>query len=528
MEKYKVLLIDDEPIITQGLQILIDWEACGCEIAGCASDGREGLDMIKSLQPDIVISDIRMPNCSGIDMIRQALAIHPCGFIILSGYSDFSYAKQCMSLGVQEYLLKPVVESELIQALEKVREQLALQRKTQSALTQLEDVSQQLSALALDDVLRDMMNSYFETDEDLKIALADYDISLAPGHTYLAAAFQAAAPENISGLRQELLAGLSALGIPFLLYYHGSNTYLGIFSLPLDTPPDFFTEQLTELHQKMSMQAHGGLCIGVGRPYPCASHLPVSCKQALFALSYKIIRGASSVNPFDSSLKNAHFIQTLPDGLWDAYRQSLMQSNFASITSSIHKVFHYLSEIADTPLLGIQINALNLLMTCIQYMTESEAAPDPDAYGNVDFMQQISAIQTADELEKYVQNIVYSLINRSRDNELARPSELISQVENYINSNYLEDLSLMTVAQMFYISPIYLSQAFKKQTGQLYLDYVTQVKINAAKKLLLTTDLMVYEIAERLHYKDSKYFSRLFEKKTGKKPSEYRKSPGGR
>lgn len=525
MEKYKVLLIDDEPIITQGLQILIDWEACGCEIAGCASDGLEGLELIRNLHPDIVISDIRMPNCSGIDMIRQALAIHPCRFIVLSGYSDFSYAKQCMSLGVQEYLLKPVAESELIQALEKIKEQLDSQKKTQSALTQLEDVSQQLSALALDDVLRDIMNSYFETEEDFQISLSDYDISLSIGHTYLAAAFQSAAQGINLQLRQELLEDLGTLGIPFLLYYHGSNTYLGIFSLPLDTPPQIFTEKLSELHQKVTGQTGDGLCIGIGRPCPCANHLPVSCKQALFALSYKIIRGASSVNPFDSSLKNAHFIQTLPDGLWDAYRQSLTQSNFASITSAIHKVFHYLSEVTDTPLLGIQINALNLLMTCIQYMTESEAAPDPDAYGNVDFMQQISAISTAEELEKYVQNIVYSLINRSRDNELAKPSELITQVENYINSNYLEDLSLMTVAQMFYISPIYLSQAFKKQTGQLYLDYVTQVKINAAKKLLLTTDLMVYEIAERLHYKDNKYFSRLFEKKTGKKPSEFRKCP---
>jgi len=522
MANYKVILIDDEPLITQGLQILIDWEACGCEIAACASDGIEGLNLIKSLKPDIVISDIRMPNCSGIDMIRKVLSIRPCKFIILSGYSDFSYAKQCMSIGVQEYLLKPVVDTELIQALKKIQEQLSQQEKAQMTQSQLEGANLQLLTLALDDVLRDIMSSYFETDEDFRIALANYDIFFPTGHTYLAAAIQISTQENMMSARQAIWDGLNGLSEYSLLFCHENNTYMGIFALPVSISLQIFYEKLSFLHQSLCRKLSSDICIGIGHSYTFAHQLPLSSKQAVYALSYKIIRGARSVNPFDTNLKNAHFIQTIPNELWSTYRHSLLQSNFASISNTIRNIYHYMEDVSDMPLLGIQINALNLIMTCILHLTESETAP---SYENVDFMQQISSIQTAKELELYTKNIVYSLINHSQGTEIVKPNELISQVENYINFNYLEDLSLMTLAQMFYISPIYLSRAFKKQTGQLYLDYVTQVKINAAKKMLITTDLMVYEIAERLHYKDNKYFSKLFEKKTGKKPSEFRRNP---
>lgn len=524
MARYKVLLIDDEPIILQGLHILIDWDALNLEIVGSASDGIQGLELIRELKPDIVISDIRMPNCTGVDMIRQAHNLYPCQFIVLSGYSDFAYAKQCISFGVQEYLLKPVTDSELTQALEKVIKLLDNRKESDDALIRLDDMNQQLQLLARDDILRDIFNSYFETDEDFYLSLSDYELSFPKGACFLAVAFQFSAAQNTGNIRETLSGQLNFFSASFLLFYYGNNTYMGIFSFCNESEADAFNEQIHTLHSDLCSCLKADISIGIGNTYPFAYQAFLSCKQAIYALSYKIIRGSSSVNPFDSNLKSAHFIQNIPDELWNTYRKSLLQPNFASISNAIHKIFYYMMVSSDMPLLGIQINALNLIMTCIQYLSETPSSTSY-SYENMNFMQQISSIQSAGELEKYSENIIYSLLNDSRENELTKPGELVSKVENYINSNYLEDLSLVTVAQIFYISPIYLSQTFKKQTGQLYLDYVTQVKINAAKKMLLTTDLMVYEIAERLHYKDSKYFSRLFEKKTGKKPSEFRKTP---
>lgn len=529
MAAYHVVLIDDEPIILQGLQILIDWEAHDLEIVGCASDGIQGLELIRELNPDIVISDIQMPNMNGVEMIKQIYRQHCCKFIVLSGYSDFSYAQQCISFGVQEYLLKPIVEEELIRALEKVKAQIHAEKASHAALDQLDDLSRQLRQLTLDDVLRDIINSYFETDDDFHHILSEYSLHLPEGTYYIAAAFQWDSAEDIPLLRKILTRKLDTWNLPCLLFYYGNNTFIGLFSLhdanltSACAAEQDFHRKITQAGDLLRSPSGFHLCIGIGKADSCIRNLTLSCHQALHALSFKIIRGTDSVNPFDSSFKNAYYIRIIPETLQNAYAQSLFQPNPNAVAGAIRKIFQFMDVHSNMPLLGIQINTMNLIMTCIQYLSENQVFPA--SYEDMDYLKQIASLQSAEELEKYTENIVYHLISSHQGEELARPKNLISQIEEYISQNPLEDLSLIKVANEFYISPIYLSQTFKKQTGQLYLDYVTEAKIRTAKKMLLTTDLMVYEIAERLHYKDPKYFSKLFEKKTGKKPSEFRRNP---
>lgn len=521
MKTYRVVLIDDEPIIIEGLKILIDWIEYHCEIVGTASDGYEGLNLIKELKPDIVISDINMPNSSGIEMIHQSLSIHPCKFIILSGYSDFSYAKQCISLGVQEYLLKPIEVEQLTQSLTKIQQLIQEEREAKRSISNLTKVKQQLSFLALDDTLKDIINSYYESEQDFVTTLKNFDLSFFHlSSYYTAVAFQYPPKVNAASIRETLNNRLNEIYTNYLLFYNGNNTYICMIGNDIS----FSLEQIHSFHKSLSETLGCDICIGTGKDYKEMHMLAISYKQAVFALSYKTIRGFHSVNPFHNDLKQAHFILTIPNELWTNYYMSLQQPNFANISTSIQKIFYYMEKICNMPILGIQINSMNLIMNCLQHVTDEYDLFTASTYDNVDFIQHISTTTNAQELEKYVMNVVYSILNKRPDLEITKPNHVISQIENYINSHYLEDLSLITISQMFYISPIYLSQAFKKQTGQLYLDYVTMVKINAAKKMLISTDMMVYEIAQKLHYKDTKYFSRLFEKKTGKKPSEYRKN----
>ena len=524
MADYRVILVDDESIILQGLQILIDWGKYGFQIVGCATNGLEGLELIEDLHPDLVISDIQMPDMNGVEMISQSYGRYPCKFIVLSGYSDFTYAQQCISYGVQEYLLKPIDEKELIQALGKVKIQIQSAKATDSAFIQLDNLNQQIQTMSMDELLRDIANSYFETEEDFFQLISDCAADFPIGQAYLAVSFEAEHASNLSQFRDLLAAELESPDYSYLLFYYGSNTYMCFFSLKTSFTEYEMKKKFQTLHSRITLGKDFSMCIGIGRISPTAHTLPLSCQQAIYALSFKNIRGINTVNPFDSNLENAYFIQTIPEDLWDIYRQSLVQSNFASISGALQKIFSYMTEISDMPVLGIQINTLNLIITCIQYLSEMQSFTSL-SYENTDFMKQISTMGTSAELKKYAENTIYNLISSHRDTPVSKPTELISKVENYINKNYLQDLSLVNTAQMFHISPIHLSQTFKKQTGQLYLDYVTQVKINAAKKMLLTTDLMVYEIADQLHYKDHRYFSKLFEKKTGKKPSEFRKNP---
>ena len=176
MRRYKVLLVDDEPYILEGLQILLDWSLYHCDIVGTAINGIDGLQKICDLQPDIVISDIQMPQNSGIEMIEKAADCASCKFIILTGFSDFSYAKQCISLGVEEYILKPIEVESLIQAIQKVQAQL-----------QNEASHRQIAYRAQDYRWRDFVSTYFDSIDDLQLAMADYELELPSECAYCCA-----------------------------------------------------------------------------------------------------------------------------------------------------------------------------------------------------------------------------------------------------------------------------------------------------------------------------------------------------
>ena len=276
---------------------------------------------------------------------------------------------------------------------------------------------------------------------------------------------------------------------------------------------------------KTQLQAYGSYTtnIGIGNIYNDLLKIHMSAKQAQYALAFQIVRGDNSINPFSSNLKNAHFTLAVPEELWDAFSSGVRSLNFANISKAIGKIYGYMQELKDMPVLGIQINSLNLILTCLQQLNELDTPVNPVRYEEMNCFNQIATLDSIDAIKKYVENVIYNLINMIKDTSFKKSAGMIPPVENYLHDHIYEDLSLISVAQQFYLSPIYLSQLFKKETGQSYIDYLTNLKMNAAKKLLLTTDMMVYEISNKLGYKDSKYFSRLFEKKLGCKPSEYRK-----
>lgn len=526
MEKYKVLIIDDEPVIVEGLKVVIDWEELGCEIIGTAFDGASGLLKIKELQPDIVISDIRMPNTTGIEMIRTAISVCSCKFIVLSGYSDFSYAKQCISLGVTEYILKPVEEELLTGAINKVQAQLEKERKEQNTITQLKNYNKQLSFLAKDYSLRDFVNSYFETENDMYSVLNSYEIALPKSAAYTCAVLQLTDYNgSVLELREQLDSAFSAvLKDNYILFLYNENSFMCIIGLSDDKESSKLPSDLSAVKKYINDTVKCQINIGLGNIYSTPLKINAAAKQSLYALSFKIIRGENSVNPFSSSLKGAHFIVSLPNELWENYRQSIIKLNTKDISSSIFKIYEYIRDFSNMPILGVQINSLNIVLICIQQLNEMDTFYTLN-YSEMDCFSQISKLDSLDEIAKYTENVVYNLISKIKNTDTKKPAGIISQIENYLYDHVYEDLSLISIAQLFYLSPIYLSQLFKKETGQLYIDYVTNLKINAAKNLLLSSDSRIYEISDKLGYKDNKYFSRLFEKKVGCKPSEFRKKP---
>lgn len=528
MRKFKVLLADDEYLILQGLKVLIDWPLYNCELVAEADDGRKCLAMIEQYHPDIVITDIRMPNLSGIDLIRMTTPRFHCRFIILSGYSDFEYARQCMALGVREYLLKPVEEELLIGAIRRIQKQIEEETARSIEFQNLAEQKEKVEQLSRDYFLRDFVNSYFEETDDLPSLLKRENLSLPANAFYCCVLLELPGQRDGIHAYRKPIKGVLDERFPagFLVFHYEEESYMVILAFGEKPAHKELVRRVEGARKEISSRAGCRVTVGVGECFREMYKIPVSARQAQLAMAFRIVHGENSVNSFSVGLENAHFTLAIPKALVSEFRGAVAALNGYEISRSLQKIFSYLDELKDMPLLGVQINAINLILICIQCVEEMNARRAPIRYEMLDCYDRIARLEGRKQIAAYVENVVYTLVNGIQRAEGAKPSELMMRVQEYLRDHVFEDISLVTVAQVFFISPIYLSRRFKKEMGLLYIDYVTSLKMNVAKQLLLSSDLMIYEIANKLGYRDVKYFSQLFRGKWGASPTEYRRQAG--
>lgn len=522
--RFRIVLIDDEKNIVEGLKVLIDWEALDCEIAGSAHDGRAGIELIRSLEPDIVISDIRMPQMTGLDMIRAVSEFSEARFIILSGYSDFEYAKTGISLGVTDYVLKPVDEDELIAAVRRACAEIGHRRQELRDRQNLEEECARAVACARDYLLRDFASGYFETDEEALRALDGIDLPFGDGwHTalYFQLSENAAVPDA-EALRGELAALLEqTLQVACGVFRCAPHACAAVLTTPARLDPHALSAAANSVRYALCKRFGSPVTVGIGEPCGQICRIPQSCQQAQHALMYQIVRGENSVNAFSETLESAHFVTLVPQELWKNYKNSLSKLDSAAIGRAIDAIFDEIIQMRAMPLMGIQINSLNIVLTCISSLSELSASFSGVTPSGIAEIRGIYSIRSIETIQSLVKSVVAGLVagSRAADSQMG----LIPRVQAYLKENLCGEISLVSAAQEFHLSPVYLCQLFKKETGQLFTDYITGLKMDKAKELLAGRGMMVYEAAQELGYKDTKYFSRLFEKRTGMKPADFRK-----
>lgn len=525
MRKIKVLIADDEPFITQGLKVLLDWQELGCEIIAEANDGRKCLALIHQHKPDIVITDIRMPGLSGIELIRMTPPEFGTRFIVLSGYSDFEYARQCMALGVREYLLKPVEEAQLVAAIQRISHDKEEEQLRNTALQHAAERHVQMERLSQDYFWRDFVNSYFEETDNLDALLARQGISMPPAEAYCCILLEL--QEQRQNVRSRIeLAMAREYPERFFVFPDLDNRYMVILALAAELGKKDLASRLEQIRQRLSNDLGCQISIGIGGCCREMHKIPVSARQAQLAMSFRIVHGENTVNSFSSGLDNAHFILAIPQTLLSGFSSAVATLNHMEISSSLERIFAYLQELGDMPLLGVQINAINLILIAIRCIEELNASRAPIRYEMLNCYDRIAKAESIDEMSAYVRNVVYDMINGIQQADASRLSDLMLRVQEYLREHIYEDVSLVTVAHVFFISPIYLSRRFKKECRMLYVDYMASLKMETARKLLEDPELKIYEVANKLGYKDVRYFSQVFREKWGVSPSEYRRSGG--
>lgn len=532
---YKVLIADDEPKVCRLIEYSVDWESLGLKIVGIAENGIRALEMIRQLQVDIVITDIRMPGYDGLELIRQAKEINSqIGFVIISGHRQFDYAQKAIRYGVEDYLLKPIDEKELTRILRKMveeRESHQAQEEQQNLLQrQFEKDSERIRQSFIETLIseqgkltvpltRERVNEEYRCHFAAGIFLvvvikADIARGEKQNEAYrvLERQVQHIAETELMPGSQELLSYVGAEGVYLILnideeYEKELRKRLKRIRANIRTFRDLFWE----------IQA----TVGVGCMVNSLEDIGLSIDSAKRAILNRIYMGVNHTIGVLPVLENPISVTEL---IGSRTRLSLMENietlNEQAVIQELSRIRKQLSgeKMKDgAVLLALSVELVDTLVLSLKKMY-TDTMP---LRLQEEFRQAFHMCITVDEVFQALEETFRAGIQdvaQAREQSETRP---IRDVKKYIQEHYNEPVKLEDVSSLTGFNPNYFSGMFKKQVGMNFSEYLTYVRIEKAKQFLIKGELSAMDIAEEIGYGDAKYFYKIFKKSTGLTPMEF-------
>ncbi|AOZ93061.1 response regulator transcription factor [Paenibacillus crassostreae] len=519
---FRVILVDDEMYTRKGLMKLIDWEACGFQVVGEADNGEDALELIKDIQPELVITDIRMPVLDGLELIRRVTeeGIADPMFIILSGYDDFNYAQKALRYGVHDFILKPVDEIEFAATLQILREKLTSDRANRDLENNL------LTGAMIEALILDHPDDAFLAEWEDRLMLKEvkglYYMFAEMNDTHLSS--EVGTSLSLSGFKETLQRTLQQItggGQPFYLHEHRSR--IG-FIVP-DSIIEIFQGEVRAfaetLLQHLKKETELRIFLYAGCKVECLADIRDSYRSAKEVLQYKYMHDDTGIVIHEGTLPTLQYI-SLDDGVYKQLVEQIEEMAFDKLDHTIKMMFANFRDKCYAPE-AVKMNIHQCVMIIVKTM--NEMGGDEQEISTLDKLLNWNDLNLSlSELRN-----VFAVFAEESGQYIAelrkkKHSGDIQKIRAYIESHYQENISLKSIAAQFYVNPVYLGQLFKKTYGVYFNDFLQQLRMNEAKRLLRQTDLRIYEVSERIGFGNSDYFVTKFEKMEGMTPSEYRNS----
>ncbi|WP_123042031.1 response regulator transcription factor [Cohnella candidum] len=520
-----VILIDDEVFARKGLCSLIPWNDHGYQIVGEASDGEEGLELIERLQPDLVITDIRMPVVDGLELIRSAKEknLTRSKFILITGYNDFSYAQQALRFEVDDLLLKPIDEDELTETLRRVsskwekaavpaenenRRALLLERLLQGKAE--ESTAQEAARLfgftrdaEFRYVIVERNDASSETEEEAALALEGWKRSAAD---FLAALGQGDPPMPFQTHNPYAFGFLADSGR--LRAYAGSW--------------ERFAEGLVRHVSKAAADSSAVPRVYLGHSVRSAKDAAMSYRSVFESLPHKFALADQTVIFSEKTGSMPLQYRDLDPKWTDVFMESLEEHD---VNAAHEAVSHMFAEFRDLRFAPESIHA------CISRFALGVAETIGKMEGNEAEVESLLGVlhwnkrpMTLSGLRRVFEDFVRDGSDYMASLRKDKAKGGISKVKLYIETHFRENISLKSIAKQFYMNPVYLGQLFRKTYNVYFNDYLLNIRIQEAKRLLRQTDCKVYEVAAKVGFSNPDYFVTQFEKVERKTPMEYKNS----
>ncbi|WP_159888413.1 response regulator [Paenibacillus puerhi] len=499
----KIAIVDDEERIRLGLSKVIMKASADYEIVGSFANGMDALQNLTHLEVDVVITDIQMPALNGLELIEQLQHIKPAlAFVVISGYSEFEYARQALRFGVSEYLLKPVNKQELYSALERLHEAVrTVQRRQQNERTE-----------ALKKLL-DIHYSAEEAEAALRSLPLDFLNEFA---TVLAVKSELPMDrKNIEAWENEEHA-CSFLQVLMFSEYEACIVYTH----------GLMTEQerhasSQELAESLMRRLSGVLSAGIGLAVADGLKLREAYQEALRACDYAIY------SPYRTQTIGYKEVPAAAEPMTMSKLEKRIKPylDLLEVTKIRDELQAAFAEIAQ-----LKLEKKRVIEACSKWISfiHHEVPEFKEAaavnYGP-DFAIEASLNRhlRLHDIQNHLNRIVSEALTIAKDMRGGTGNRVIEKIKRIIAEEYRHDIELPRLADQVYLTPSYLSKFFKAETGQTLTDYLINIRIEKAKELIKHhAEMKSYEVGEMVGYPDPAYFNKLFKRIVGLTPKEYK------
>lgn len=520
-----VVIADDEPIIIKGLYKLIPWEEKRMKIIAEANDGRELLEAIEKYEPDIVISDISMPHFTGIDILKKVnergLA---CKIIFISAHQDFAYAKDAIRFGAIDYLVKPIRREDLNTVLTKAIMQIRTKDEALKIEGKLQHFEQKSHNEQMKQGLAELTEGMMSLQSDsfqmmrglfkgplLTICIVKIDTINDDAKRWATTEMNLVhfALENVIS---ELINNRNK-GFVFLK----NNTHVVLLEhSSLSDSMEMAHVLKDEIHNYIKIN----VTVGIGTTVDKLEDIIASYNDAYQAVQLAYFMGMNRVITYEAQQhKEAENTE-----LYEL-QSKVIQAMIAYRWKDAYQTLHKLLETIKMTTFGNKSLAISTCFSTVLFIVQEVKKSGVHLTFDIhDLQSRLGQYESYEEMANGIIDILTELYNRLDDKVENREKVLMLRINKYIHENYASDISLESVAAIAYMNPYYFSSFFKKQTDKNFKQYVTELRMVEAHRLLTQTDLLVYEVAERVGYNSARQFSDTFKKTFNQLPQEYKQS----
>jgi two-component system response regulator YesN len=535
----KVLIADDDKIIRKGLRAIIEESAPYCRIIGEAFNGKQALEMIRTEDPDLLITDIKMPLMDGVELVKT---INDMGIdtrsIILSGFNEYKYVRETMKSGAIDYLLKPIEDEVLLDLLNKTYESIRFERQRKQQSSMLSERMAESMPILKEKLLQDLIKGTYKNTSDYAHILDETGILqsrifllvIMEIDDYYRISNDFSRKDNksfIDVFKQYVLEKLESSGYSNSLMMTENDARLNILFYSQFTDKDFYNDVIYLLEQikgsELLIINDFTVTCGISKLHDDLERIHIAYYQAFFALNRRFYEGKNRI------------ISYIPeDSLYNEFYEKQLQNEIGNLLGFVE--------------IGEPLKAKNTIYSIMDTMNKNNVEPDQFrdiitnivrnvsfasqeykdilesyAYEYTDFFLVLKEANTLTELTEYVATAFYSILTKMNQVRAERSKKIIEIAKEFIKKHYNEGINQKTVAEHVYLSPNYFSELFKNATGKTFTKYLIEARIDAAKKLLAKPEVKVYEVGQIVGYDEPVSFSRVFKKIVGVSPAGYRK-----